>query len=177
MSLETRRLTLLPSSPEQLLALIDDPEGFETLLGLHAAEALRQLFVSDDVSPDWLTALRNARGPDPWRHRFFAVERKSVWVIGSAGFKGPPDGAGMVEIPYGVVPSREGRSYATAAAAALVQFAFASERVRLVRAHTRPRSNPSTRVLQKCGFRCIGEVVDPEDGPVSRWERGPDPME
>jgi len=61
--------------------------------------------------------------------------------------------------------------------AALVRFAFASEHVQLVRAHTLPVSNPSTRVLLKCGFRDIGEVVDPEDGPVWRWERGPDPVE
>jgi len=25
-------------------------------------------------------------------------------------------------------------------------------------------------VLEKCGFQCVGEVVDPEDGPVLRFE-------
>jgi hypothetical protein len=28
-------------------------------------------------------------------------------------------------------------------------------------------------VLAKCGFRHAGTVVDPEDGVVWRWERGP----
>lgn len=174
MSLETERLTLLPSSPEQLVALIDQPERFETLVGMPAADGLRGFFASTDVSPDWLAALRKARGPDPWRHGFFVVDRENSRVIGSAGFKGPPDDSGMVEIAYGIVPSHEGRGYATEAAAALVRFAFASGRVRLVRAHTLPESNPSTRVLRKCGFRYAGAVVDPEDGPVWRWERGPD---
>jgi hypothetical protein len=68
MILETSRLTLRPCAPEHLLALIDQPERFETLLGLPAADGLRQFFVSDDVSSDWLAALRSARGPDPWRH-------------------------------------------------------------------------------------------------------------
>jgi RimJ/RimL family protein N-acetyltransferase len=42
--------------------------------------------------------------------------------------------------------------------------------VRLVRAHTLPESNASTRVLTNCGFRKTAEVVDPDDGPVWRWE-------
>jgi len=72
------------------------------------------------------------------------------------------------------VPKFEGQGYATEAAAALVRFAFASGQVRLVRAHTLPVANASTRVLLKCGFHCLGTVVDPDDGPVWRWERGPE---
>ncbi|MBI2537029.1 MAG: GNAT family N-acetyltransferase [Gemmatimonadetes bacterium] len=173
MSLETLRLTLLPCFPEQILALIDHPERFEELAGLHAADGLRDFFISDDVSPDWLAALRKAARPDPWRHGFFLVHRESRSVIGRAGFKGPPDSSGMVEMAYGIVPSFEGQGYATEAAAALVGFAFSTRQVRLVRAHTLPASNPSTRVLVKCGFRRTGTIVDPEDGPVWRWERGP----
>ena len=94
-------------------------------------------------------------------------------MIGTAGFKGPPDRTGVVEIAYGIVPSFEGQGYATEAAAALVGFAFASDDVRLVCAHTLPASNASTRVLLKCGFRHTGTVFDPDDGPVWRWERGP----
>lgn len=173
MSLQTLRLTLLPCFPEHILALIDQPERFGQVVGLHAAEALRGFFVSDEVSPEWLAALRDSSGPDPWRHGFFVVHRESRSVIGAAGFKGPPDSSGMVEIGYGIVPSFEGRGYATEAAAALVGFAFATGHVRLVRAHTLPASNPSTRVLLKCGFHCTGTIVDPDDGPVWRWERGP----
>jgi ribosomal-protein-alanine N-acetyltransferase len=51
-----------------------------------------------------------------------------------------------------------------------VDFALASGQVQLVRAHTLPEVNASTRVLLKCGFRHVGTVVDPDDGPVWRWE-------
>jgi RimJ/RimL family protein N-acetyltransferase len=173
MSLETLRLTLLPCSAEHLLTLIDQPERFAQVLGMPAADGLHGFFVSGDVSPDWLADLRNSSGTDPWRHGFFVVDRESASVIGSAGFKGPPDPTGVVEIAYGIVPSFEGRGYATEAAAALVDFAFASGPVRMVRAHTLPQPNASTRVLLKCGFRHVGKVVDPDDGPVWRWERGP----
>lgn len=153
--------------------LIDQPERFDQVLGLPAADELHGFFVSDDVSPDWVAALRNSSRADPWRYGFFVVHREAGSVIGSAGFKGPPDSTGVVEVAYGIVPSFQGCGYATEAAAAVVAFAFASGQVRLVRAHTRPEANASTRVLLKCGFRHVGTVVDPDDGPVWRWERGP----
>lgn len=162
---------LLPCDPDQLLALIEQPQRFEDLTGFPAANGLREFFVSGDVSPKWLAALRGASGPDPWRHGFFVVDREQRCVIGSAGFKGPPDASGVTEIAYGIVPGSEGRGYATEAAAALVGFAFGTGAVRLVRAHTLPVANASTRVLLKCGFRHTDDVVDPEDGPVWRWER------
>lgn len=77
----------------------------------------------------------------------------------------------MVEIAYGIVPDFEGRGYATEAAALLVRFASENSEVRLIRAHTLPTKNASTRVLTKNGFKYIGEVVDPDDGLVWRWER------
>ena len=91
-------------------------------------------------------------------------------VIGVASFKGPPSADGVVEIAYGVVPDFQGQGYATEAAGALVEFAIDSGRVSTVRAHTLPQPNASTRVLKKCGFRFVGEVVDPDDGLVWRWE-------
>lgn len=170
MPLDTARLTLVPCTPESLLALIEQPSRFERSLGLPAADGLRGFFVSDDVSPRWLAALRKVSGPDPWRHGFFVVHREDRRVIGSAGFKGPPDSGGVVEIAYGIVPTYESRGFATEAAAALVEFAFGSGEVRLVRAHTLPTANASTRVLLKCGLSHVADVVDPEDGPVWRWE-------
>ncbi len=171
MSIETARLWLFPYAPEHLLALLEGVPQFEERIGLRAAEGLRDFIVSDEVSPAWLARLRRSTAADPWEHGFGIVHRQSCSVIGSVGFKGPPDEEGMVEIAYGIVPAFQGRGYATEAAEAAVAFALGSGQVRLVRAHTLPTSNASMRVLAKCGFEHIGEVEDPEDGPVSRWER------
>jgi ribosomal-protein-alanine N-acetyltransferase len=171
LALETPRLVLVACAAEQLLALIEQPERFEELSGLRAADGLRDFYISGEISPRWFAALRSATGPDPWRHGFFVVERGGQRVVGTAGFKGPPDASGVVEIAYGIVPGCEGRGYATEAAGALVRFAKGDVSVRLIRAHTLPELNASTRVLGKCGFRHIGGVIDPEDGPVWRWER------
>jgi RimJ/RimL family protein N-acetyltransferase len=171
--LETSRLTLVPADPRQLVLLYDQPEQPVRIAGYELSNELRDFYAGarSQVSPQWLAGLRTGAAPDPWVHGFFIIERARGEVIGTAGFKGPPDRAGMVEIAYGVVPSVEGRGLATEAAGALVRFAAADERVRLIRAHTLPEPNASTRVLRKCGFLNVGEVVDPEDGPVWRWER------
>jgi ribosomal-protein-alanine N-acetyltransferase len=171
MSIDTARLRLLPFAPADLLALIEGVAACEARMGLQVADGLREFFVSGEVSPAWLEQLRAASAPDPWRHGFAIVDREAGVVIGSAGFKGPPDDEGIVEIAYAIVPSHEGRGYATETAGALVAFAFADPRVRRARAHTLPAANASTRVLAKNRFEKVGEVVDPEDGPVWRWER------
>ena len=172
MAIETIRLQMIPYTPEQLLALIEDVQEFERKMGFTAAKGLRDFIISDEVSPAWIDRLRASSEADPWTHGFAVVDRESRSVVGNVGFKGPPDEQGMVEIAYGIVPDYEGRGYATEAAALLVRFASGHSEVRLIRAHTLPTNNPSTRVLMKCGFEYMGEVVDPEDGLVWRWERG-----
>jgi RimJ/RimL family protein N-acetyltransferase len=123
------------------------------------------------LSAGWLARLHRSTSTDAWTHGFTLVYRDGDIVVGQAGFTGPPTADGTVEIAYGVVSDQQGKGYATEAAQALVAFAFSSGRVRVVRAHTLPESSASTRVLTKCGFRHIGEVIEPEDGLVWRWEK------
>jgi [ribosomal protein S5]-alanine N-acetyltransferase len=150
---------------------MEGAELYEQCSGFRLANGLRKFMVSGEVSPEYLARLQAATMTDPWTHGFALVLESSRLVIGMGGFKGPPDAEGVVEIAYGVAPDYQGKGYATEAAQALVDYAFVSGRVRVVRAHTRPTSNASMRVLAKCGFNKIGEVVDPEDGLVWRWEK------
>ena len=169
--IETAHLRLLPYAPVQLLTLIEQSERFADVSPYPAAVGLRDFFVSGEVSAAWLANLRTRQHPDPWTLGFAVVHREERQVIGSAGFKGAPDADGVVEIAYGIVPTFEGRGYATEAAHALVAYAFSNGLVQRVRAHTLPTKNASTRVLTKCGFVRLGDVIDPDDGPVWRWER------
>jgi RimJ/RimL family protein N-acetyltransferase len=107
---------------------------------------------------------------DPWALSYKAVERATGAVVGGCAFKGPPDAFGVVELAYSIDPPHRGRGFATEMAGALMGFALASARVRMVRAHTKPDNAASARVLEKCGFRPVGEVIDPKGGPVCRWE-------
>jgi len=170
MPLATDHLTLLECAPQYLVTMIDAPDQFEDVVGLPIANGLREFYTSGDVSTAWLDTLRKSIETNPWQHGFFVVDREESRVIGTAGFKGAPDADGVVEIAYGIAPEYQGRGYATEAAQALVEFALAEDSVKTVRAHTLPEPNASTRVLTKNGFRHLGEVIDPEDGRVWRWE-------
>ena len=123
-----------------------------------------------EISADWLARLQASTSADPWTCGFAMVHRDSHAVVGICGYKSPPDRDGIVEIAYGVDPEHQGRGYATEAARGMVSYAFATGLVRIVRAHTMPEPNASTHVLTKCGFEHLGEVIDPEDGLVWRWE-------
>lgn len=164
-------IELRPYAAEHLLALLESEEAFHRGFGLRAAAGLRDFYFSGEVSPKWLEQLRAARGADPWTFGFAVLLPTVAQVIGSAGFKGRPDAAGMVEAAYGIVPAWQGKGCATTALGKLIAFASDDDRVRLLRAHTLPENNASTRVLTKNGFTKLGEVIDPEDGRVWRWER------
>ena len=120
----------------------------------------------------WLARLETATDADAiWTLGFTLMHRTTEAIVGQCAFKGPPSADKSVEIAYMVAPEHQGQGYATEAAQALVAFAFGTGQVRVVRAHTLREQNASTRVLSKCGFREVGEVVDPEDGLVWRWEK------
>jgi [ribosomal protein S5]-alanine N-acetyltransferase len=178
--MQSPRLDFRPLSPQVIRALVDGYDQFAAAFNIPAADGLRDFFVSGDLSADYLAELAAATDPDPWNFGFAVVHRAEHIVIGVGGFKGPPSPEintesaaqrSVVEIAYGIVPTYQCQGFATETAQALVDFAIADGRENLIRAHTLPEPNASTRVLTKCGFTFIGEVTDPEDGQVWRWER------
>lgn len=151
----TARLDLVLQTPEEALAWV------EPLLPEDRAE----------VSPDWIARVRRTPPGDPWALGFTVVDRDSKATVDGCAFKGPPDADGMVEVAYGIDEAHRCTGYATEAALGLTGFALTHDQVRIVRAHTKADNGPSVRVMTKCGFEQLGEVIDPEDGPVLRWER------
>ena len=134
------------------------------------------------VAPGWLEFpdaiqfwLQHARTePDllPWMlYGYF--DRTTHTMVGGGGFKGRPSAEGVVEIGYGLAPAYRGQGLAVEAARALAAWAYEQPDVRLVIAHTLPENNASTDVLRRAGFRHVGEVQDPDDGLVWRWELAP----
>jgi ribosomal-protein-alanine N-acetyltransferase len=107
-------------------------------------------------------------GPNDWGpHLFFDVDGT---LVGNGGWKGGPvDGA--VELGYAIAPARQGRGIATAVVDELVRRARIAG-VRTVLAHTLAQESASTTVLKRCSFTRVGEVRDPVDGVVWRWELG-----
>jgi len=154
MKLKTERLVLKLQSPAEVL------EWVETL----PPEVRRE------ISESWLSRLKQANQPDPWSCMFKISLKSSQDFIGSCGFKGPPDEIKAVEITYGIEQLYRSCGYATESVCALVQFAMAHQQVNTLHAHTKCENTASERVLLKAGLRLIGELEDPEDGLVNRWE-------
>ena len=110
--------------------------------------------------------LTGAPRPDPWG--CYLAELDGA-MVGTCAFKAAPDAAGEVELAYMTFPAFEGRGHATAMAGALA--AIAEEAGATPIAHTLPQENASNKALKRNGFSFAGEVQDPEDGLVWRWER------
>ena len=125
--------------------------------------------VRAEISPQWLALLEKSAPQDPWVHGFHVVNDAGV-TVGLGAFKGPPT-EGLVEIAYAIEPEHQNKGYATGAARLLAAFAFETGHVNVVRAHTLMNGIASQRVLLKAGFEKIGEVIEPEDGLVLRFER------
>jgi RimJ/RimL family protein N-acetyltransferase len=122
------------------------------------------------VSPDWRST---------WKMRSEQVDddpASAAWVtgviwddqrqvaVGRAGYHGPPDAAGMVEIGYAVDPAYRRRGYARAALEALLRRADREPGVRTVRASISPDNTPSYALVSQYGFARVGEQWDEEDG-------------
>lgn len=162
-------LELLAFGAADFRRLAADPVGVARrggyALGPHAA--LIQAVATNSA------AFQERGGIEPPWGGYLAMEKPSRSVVGTCGFKGPPDTDGAVEIAYFTFPGGEGRGIASAMAWTLCAIASRQSGVRLLRAHTLPELNASARLLGRLGFVHTADVVDPEDGPVWRWERKP----
>jgi RimJ/RimL family protein N-acetyltransferase len=111
---------------------------------------------ADPVSASWITGV-------VWdEHRQLAV--------GRAGFHGPPDAAGTVEVGYAVDPAYRRRGYARAALEALLRRAAYEPDVRTVRATIRPANTASRNLVAQYGFLEVGQQWDDEDGRETIFE-------
>lgn len=159
-------LALRPFDTAMLTALAADAEAWarqeQVSLGEHGT-------VLEGVAAQTLRFMAASGAAAPWAG-YLAVHEGRRLVVGVCSFKGPPDERGTVEVAYFTFPSYEGRGYATEMARQLRDLAAREGSVRTVRAHTLPERNASGRILTKLGFQHVGEVVDPEDGPVWRWD-------
>ncbi|MCR8573567.1 GNAT family N-acetyltransferase [Streptomyces sp. Isolate_219] len=99
----------------------------------------------------------------PWITRAVVSEPDGA-VVGYAGFHGPPDEAGMVELGYTVVPVYRCQGYARTMLTALLVRAAAEPGVTTVRATISPDNNASLATIAGFGFTRVGEQWDERDG-------------
>ena len=106
--------------------------------------------VEDPASAAWITGI-------VW-------DPERLLAVGRAGFHGPPDAAGMVEIGYSIDPQYRRQGYARAALRALLDRARQEPSVRMFRATVSPDNTPSRDLVLSEGLVEVGEQEDDEDG-------------
>jgi RimJ/RimL family protein N-acetyltransferase len=112
---------------------------------------------ADPAAADWVTGL------------IWAPEIRTA--VGRAGFHGPPDAAGTVEVGYAIDPAYRRQGYARAALGALLERAAGEPAVTTVRASVRPDNVGSRTLVEAFGFVPVGQQWDDEDGLETVYER------
>jgi RimJ/RimL family protein N-acetyltransferase len=148
--LEGARVRIEPISHQRALAL---------LTGRHEPE----LAWEEGFPPPPLLASLQRVIDDPdrtvWFGPFYAyviVRRADGLAVGDAGFFGPPDADGEVEIGYALVPRARGAGLASEAVTLLAGWALAQPGVRAVTARVEADNAASVRLLQRLGFIADG---------------------
>jgi RimJ/RimL family protein N-acetyltransferase len=160
MRIDTPRLELRTLPPEAAGLILSDRPAAERLIGAALADGWPAADLLDILPAQAAATAETA----PWGI-WTLIDLVDDTVIGEAGFLGPPDPDGAVEMGYSIVPERRGRRLASEAAAALAAWAF-GHGARTVIATTDPDNIPSMRTLEASGFERAGE----RDGLIL-WER------
>ncbi|MBP0450564.1 GNAT family N-acetyltransferase [Kitasatospora sp. RG8] len=164
-STSAKRVRFVELGAKALRALADgDLAGGSAEAGV----ALDPHFVGDRAR--WIFGYRAdqlARDPSaaPWITRA-AVSEPDGAVVGDAGFHGPPDEDGMVEVGFTVVPGYRRQGYARAILRALLVRAAAEPGVRTVRARVSADNAASLATVAGFGFTRVGEQGNDRDGLV-----------
>ena len=155
------RLEVVPLNVLRALSVGDLPEASR-----HSSLPLTPYLVADECRSTWLmrvTQLTSHPGDGVWVTRIL-VAGDSGHIVGRAGFHGPPDARGMVEVGYSIDPLYRRRGHARAALEIMLRVAKSDPRVSVVRASVRPDNLPSRALIDSYGFVEVGELWDEEDG-------------
>ncbi len=167
MTIETENLRLIQCDAEILQEAIAGDKNLAEKLGVTVQENWTEFGIGAlQYSFDRLSESESERG---W-WTYFPIHRQDNKIIGSGGYKGKPADDGTVELGYEIASTYRNRGLATEMTQGLIEHAFKDKRVKSILAHTLGQENPSTKVLQKCGFKKMEEINDPDDGLIWKWE-------
>lgn len=154
---------LIPSTAESARAELESAEALGRVLRVEIDPSWPpELY--DRPAVEWnLRMLEDDPDSAGWGTWYFGLRRVGapVLLIGAGGYKGKPSDAGEVEIGYSILAAHQGRGHGTAAAAQLVDRALEDPQVKCVLAETIPELTASIKVLERNGFRFMGEGSEP----------------
>jgi len=170
MQLFTQRLILTAASQamaaREFAFLTDDNArgAFERIVGAQVKE-WPPLYNDIATCSYFLEKLTNDPKTQGWWTWYILLlqEQSTPLLAGTAGFHGPPDIDGSVEIGYSVLAEQQRQGIASETVKALTAWAFSHSQVTRVIITTldQPEFVPSSKVALKCGFSYTG--TEPSD--------------
>lgn len=161
-------VTLIAATTMTLDAEDSGGEGLAAALGLAAPVSWPPEF-NDANTRQWMRRMLAEHAGEPGYGSWYVVADGRP--VGTAGYKGPPDAAGEVEVGYSIIAEAQRRGHASGAVELLVQRAFRDPRVVAVVGETIPALIGSQRVLERAGFTLVRRTPDPEHGEILRYRR------
>ncbi|MDI1252321.1 GNAT family N-acetyltransferase [Thermomonas sp.] len=165
MDLRTNNITLIVSTLAHIRIELETPE----LLGELLCATVSSEWPSGEYDRDAMEFFRTcfeeggkaAEGWYGWYAIRDADETSPSTLVGAAGYFGPPDANGTVEIGYSVLPEWQRNGYATQMTDALVKNVFSMPHVERVIAHTTEENPASIAILVRCSFAATGSGREP----------------
>ncbi|MEW6413126.1 MAG: GNAT family N-acetyltransferase [Candidatus Zixiibacteriota bacterium] len=162
--ISTNRLDLIAATLEHVLAELKSLQSLASLLRAEVADGWPPGEYDRSAQEFFRDRLKEGGHTVVGWYGWYAVRRgdtnrRSV-LVGAAGYFGPPNEQGEVEIGLSVMPAWREQGFATEIVRALIENAFNDPRVNKIIAHTTPANVASCRLLEKCGFLYVGK-----DGP------------
>ena len=154
---------LIELSLPALRALAD---GDLETANLHTSVRLTSYFVQPTMVRVWQRRARqivDSPGDLSWITRA-VIDTDLDQAVGRAGFHGPADESGMIELGYEIDPDHRRRGYARASLEWLLDRARAEPEIHVVRATISPGNLASRALVSQYGFVEVGTQIDDEDG-------------
>jgi [ribosomal protein S5]-alanine N-acetyltransferase len=155
--INTERLQIITFTTEMMDAFLKGNSEIEKIIPYKVAseyplEVYKQFFA--------YKIERFRKFPNETEWEGIIIHKIDNTIMGDMGFKGGPNEEGIIDIGYSIVPSYQGKGYATEMGKAMVDWGLSQPSVRKVIATCDPDNFASIRVLEKVGFHIINKTKE-----------------
>ena len=167
--ISTSRLELHHMSVDELISIFEKPESSWIYEGQNFTNPHRVLM--DDSGPlAWrVPQVKDDNSVNKWFVRWIVL-RESREIIGSTSFHGAPIESGMIEIGLGIEPEFQGHGFGFEALVGMWSWVSKESSIKILRYTVSASNAASVALINKFGFKHVGQQFDEEDGPEEIYE-------
>ena len=155
--IETERLKIVTFKVEMMEALLKGNIELEKIIPYKVAseyplDVYKQFFTYK------IERFRKFPNENEWEG--IIIHKIDNKIMGDMGFKGGPNEEGIIDLGYSIVPSYQGKGYATEMGKAMADWGLSQLNAKQVIATCNPDNFASIRVLEKIGFNITQKTKD-----------------